>query len=312
MSTVREHDPRPRPVRIVTALAVSALLLAAALVAAPGAQAATPATAAPAAAPLAAATSQGWNDWSCTPSATRPRPVVLVHGLGASDGLNFGYLAPRLVAAGYCVFSQSYGQTFYPGVGGLAPLQDSAATLSAFVDRVRSETGAAKVDIVGHSEGSVVPAYYLKFLGGDQAVGTVIGFGSVYSGTTLLGLGTLASAVGFQPVLEAGGCTACSQLLQGSPFLAELNAGGVAVPGPRYVSIISRYDAVVTPYTNGRLTGAPGADITNITLQDYAPWDSAGHLGLAIDPNVASLVLHQLDPQNTPLAPPVPFTTVGI
>ncbi|GAA1745412.1 lipase [Aeromicrobium alkaliterrae] len=297
----------PHTVRLVIALVATV-----ALVAPTGAQAAAPPSVAPAAAPLATAVSSGWNNWSCKPSAAHPRPVVLVHGLGASDALNFATLAPKLVSAGYCVFSESYGQTFYPGVGGLAPIQDSAATLSAFVDRVRGATGTAKVDIVGHSEGSVMPAYYLKFLGGDQKVGTVIGFGSVYSGTTLLGLGTLASAIGFQPVLNAGGCTACSQLLQGSPFLNDLNAGGVAVPGPRYVSIVSRFDSVVTPFTNGRLTGAPGANITNITLQDYAPWDSAGHLGLAIDPNIASLVLHHLDPVNTPLRRPVPFTTVGI
>jgi len=50
---------------------------------------------------------------------------------------------------------------------------------------------------------------------------------------------------------------------------------------------------VVTPYTSGVFT-APNA--TNIVIQDRCALDFTGHLGQAIDPNVASLVLHALDP----------------
>ncbi len=300
-----------RSVRSMIRLGAVALAASTVLVAPLGAQAAAPAqqTTQPAA---AAPVSKGWNDWSCKPSAAHPRPVVLVHGLGASDVLNFATLAPRLVSAGYCVFSESYGATLYPVVNGLAPMDQSAAELSGFVDEVRAATGSAKVDIVGHSEGTTVPAYYMKFLGGDQKVGTFVGFGSNFAGTSLYGLTALANALGLQPILTAGGCGACAQYLPGSPFLTQLTTGGVAVPGPRYISIMSRLDTVVSPYTSGTLTTSTGADITNIVLQDYARWDSAGHLGMAVDPNIASLVLHHLDPASTPLARPVFFTTVGI
>src|SRR5687768_4673768 len=52
----------------------------------------------------------GANDLSCEPSAAHPRPVILVHGLGATMSGNWDYNAPRLADAGYCVFALTYGQ----------------------------------------------------------------------------------------------------------------------------------------------------------------------------------------------------------
>ena len=63
--------------------------------------------------------------------------------------------------AGYCVFALNYGDVF-----GIAPMEDSAGQLATFVDGVLAATGAAKVDIVGHSEGGLMPRWYLRFLGG--------------------------------------------------------------------------------------------------------------------------------------------------
>ncbi|MGV9313637.1 esterase/lipase family protein [Streptomyces sp. NPDC003691] len=259
----------------------------------------------------APAPSSGWNDWSCRPSAAHPEPVVLVHGLGANGTVNFLTLAPALRAAGYCVFSPTYGRTVLGGLsGGLAPMAESAAEIGAFVDRVRTTTGAQKVDVVGHSEGTTVPAYYIKYLGGATKVDDFIGFGSNFRGTTLNGLATLAAALKLQPLLTGVGCGACTDYLPGSAFLAKLNDGPVAVPGPTYTSIVTRYDTVVTPYTSGLLTG--GANVTNIVLQDKCRLDSAGHLGLAVDPNITRLVLNRLDPENAGPFRCLPFTTLGI
>ena len=223
--------------------------------------------------------------------------MVLAHGLGANGLDNFLTLAPALANAGYCVYSTTYGQTILgPLVAGLGPMDESAQTLSTFIDTVRNRTGAAKVDIVGHSEGTTVPAYYMKFLGGDKVVNRYVGFGANYQGTTLSGLGTLAKALHFQPVLNGVGCQACSQFLLGSDFLQKLNAGGVSVPGPQYVNIVSRYDKIVTPYTSGIM--APAANVTNVVLQDACGADYAGHLGMAIDPNIANLAKYYLDPEH--------------
>ncbi len=254
-----------------------------------------------------AAPSSGWNDWGCRPSAAHPEPVVLVHGLGANDTVNWFFHAPKIAAQGYCVFSLTYGTGILgPGVGGLASMRDSAAQLGRFVDRVRSTTGAAKVDIVGHSEGSTMPAYYLKY-GGAAEVAHFVGFGANYRGTTLGGLDALAKALltsvpGLGTVLRTA-CGACTEYLAPSAFLDDLARGGVHVPGPTYTSIVSKYDEVVTPYTSGIL-GEPGT--TDIVLQDFCAGDASGHLSQAVDPNVTGLILHALDASYTPAC--TPFT----
>ncbi|WP_410635438.1 esterase/lipase family protein [Amycolatopsis sp. cmx-4-83] len=254
-----------------------------------------------------AAPSGGWNDWGCRPSATHPQPVVLVHGLGANDTVNWFFHAPKIAAQGYCVFSLTYGTGILPGVGGLASMRDSAGQLGRFVDKVRTTTGAAKVDIVGHSEGSTMPAYYLKYGGGAAKVANFVGFGANYRGTTLGGLDALAKALlttvpGLDLVLKTA-CGACKEYLAPSAFLDDLARGGVHVAGPAYTSIVSKYDEVVTPYTSGILN-EPGAK--DVVLQDFCASDASGHLSQAIDPNVTGLILHALDASYLPKC--TPFT----
>ncbi len=135
---------------------LTALLLTAAVAAVPTA-----------AAHASSAPTQGWNDYSCRPSTAHPRPVVLVHGTFANATDNWLTLAPYLEARGYCVFSLDYGQLpGVPLVHGLGPIDKSAEQLQVYVDKVLAATGAAKADLVGHSQGGMMPRYYLKFLGG--------------------------------------------------------------------------------------------------------------------------------------------------
>ena len=96
--------------------------------------------------------------------ARHPQPVVLVHGLAANRTVNWSTMSPFLANRGFCVFALTYGNrakvdtpVYQPG--GLKRMQDSAERLGRFVDKVREATGARKVDIVGHSEGSLMPNY---------------------------------------------------------------------------------------------------------------------------------------------------------
>lgn len=133
--------------------------------------------------------SRGWNDFSCKPSAAHPRPVVLVHGTFGNSVDNWLVLAPYLVNRGYCVFSLDYGQLpNVPFFHGLGPIAKSAEQLDAYVDRVLAATGAPEADLVGHSQGGMMPRWYLKFLGGAEKVNALVGIAPDNHGTTLLGL----------------------------------------------------------------------------------------------------------------------------
>ena len=235
----------------------------------------------------------------CAPSAAHPRPVVLVHGTFANKIDNWVYLEPQLVAAGYCVYALDYGanaETALTGdtVYGLGPIEDSAAELASFVDQVLAATGAAQVDIVGHSQGGMMPRYFLKNLGGAAKTHTLVGFGPSNHGTTLDGIAALAAQYPAIAALGVGSwCQSCMEQIDGSSFLVALNAGGDTVPGVQYTVIASRFDEVVTPYTTQFLSG-PG--VANLTIQDQDPLDISDHVALAFDPVVAYDVMTALDP----------------
>lgn len=235
----------------------------------------------------------GANNWSCRPTPAHPRPVVLVHGTFANMDVNWVALAPVLAQRGYCVFALNYGGPPGSPIQGIGRIEDSAAQLSAFVDRVLQATGAAEVDIVGHSQGGMMPRYYLKFLGGAAKVHTLVGLAPSNHGTTLDGLATLASLIPGATELVGAACPACVEQVRGSTFLNTLNAGGDTVPGVTYTVVETRFDEVVTPFTSAFLSG-PG--VTNITLQDQCVFDFSGHIGIASDPVAIHDVLNALDP----------------
>jgi triacylglycerol esterase/lipase EstA (alpha/beta hydrolase family) len=162
---------------------------------------------------------------------------------------------------------------------------------------VLAATGAAKVDLVGHSQGGMMPRYYIDFLGGAAYVDKLVALAPSNYGTTLDGLTELADALGLiAPVnsLLSAGCEACVEQEEGSAFLDNLNAGGGTVPDVSYTVIETQDDEVVTPYTNAFLPAGP--NVTNITLQNQCPLDATDHLEIAYDPVALADVLNALDP----------------
>ncbi|WFB10290.1 alpha/beta fold hydrolase [Streptomyces sp. LX-29] len=240
---------------------------------------------------------RGWNDYSCKPSAKHPRPVVLVHGTLGNSVDNWLGLAPYLVARGYCVFSLDYGQL--PGVPlfyGLGPVADSAKQLSRFVDKVIAATGSSKVDLVGHSQGGMMPRHYLKFLGGAAKVNHLVGIAPTNHGTSLSGLTKLLDYFpGARDLIDTNAPGLTDQAV-GSDFLKRLNEGGDTVPGVGYTVIATKYDLVATPYTTGFLNGP---NVRNVVLQDLCAVDLSGHVLAAM---ADRLVFHEtanaLDPAN--------------
>ena len=235
----------------------------------------------------ASAPSSGWNNYNCKPSSAHPRPVVLVHGTLGNSVDNWLGLAPYLTARNYCVFSLDYGQL--PGVPffhGLGPIDKSAEQLDAFV--------AAKVDLVGHSQGGMMPRYYLKFLGGAAEVNALVGIAPSNHGTNLSGLTNLLPFFPGAEDLISSLTPALADQIVGSAFLTKLNAGGDTVPGVKYTVIATKYDEVVTPYRSQFLSGT---NVRNVLLQDLCPVDLSEHVAIGLIDRIAfHEVANALDP----------------
>ncbi|MBY6676920.1 alpha/beta fold hydrolase [Rhodococcus sp. BP-149] len=208
----------------------------------------------------------GTNDFSCAPTAEHPNPVILVHGTGTGQQTGWGVYAPLLKNEGYCVFAPTYGAL--PGawpisaIGGLGPVPEKGAQFAAFVDEVLSATGAEKVDIVGHSQGTVLPNYYAQVLGGADDIDRYVSLAPLWKGS-------------------------------GPSQFAWPDASYRYAPGITYTNIMTRYDEVVVPYTDGYVE-APNA--TNIVVQDTCDVDFSEHAGIVGSPRAAAFVLNALDP----------------
>ena len=240
----------------------------------------------------------GANNWNCRPTSRHPRPIVLAHGTAGNKNTNWQTYAPLLANNGYCVFALTYGVTAGTpkGVdqfGGLDKIETSAQQLRAFVTKVRKATGASQVDILGHSQGTLMPNYYLKFLGGAPYVRNYVSLAPLWHGTG--GDDTLAKSMAIyapqQDPQELPVCAACSQMSTGSPFMQKMRRGGVAVDGIKYTNIVTKYDQLVRPYTSGIETG-----MRNITVQSKCAQDYTEHFEIAADPVAAAYVLNALDP----------------
>lgn len=252
----------------------------------------------------------GSNDFSCKPTAEHPRPVVLVHGTFLNRQANWSTYVPLLKNEGYCVFALTYGATLgdvWPleVIGGVGPVEESARQFGRFVDEVLGATGAEQVDVVGHSQGTLMPNYYVKSLGGADKVRNYVSLAPLWGGTDAYGDNGQAGVGPLEMELIGSVCPACLQMAPGSDLITEINEGGSPyVPGVAYTNIATRYDELVVPYTSGL---APGPQTTNIVVQDQCELDMSTHGPLAASPVAAGHVLNALDPEN-----PQPVPCIGV
>jgi triacylglycerol esterase/lipase EstA (alpha/beta hydrolase family) len=190
---------------------------------------------------------------------TGPRPVILVHGY-AMNRANFLPLARRLGKAG---LGPVLGFEYWS----LGKTASAAKRLGEYVDEVRAATGAAEVDIIGHSMGGVVGRYYVQLGGGDGIVRNLITIGSPHAGTDV-------SAVGIgRPTKE---------LFFGSNLLERLRTA--PLPRQTRMTVIrSRSDALV-----------PGARQARIVGVDEIVYEDLGHLSMLASRRVARVIIDRL------------------
>jgi triacylglycerol esterase/lipase EstA (alpha/beta hydrolase family) len=218
----------------------------------------------------------GANDWTCQPTAERPDPAVIVHGTFGDQKSLLDNLSLALKKDGYCVYALDYGNR------ATGPIADSAAQLKTFVDKVLASTGAAKVEMVGHSQGGMMPRYYIKNLGGGPEVEDLVGLAPSNHGTY--------NAALLNPT--ATFCYSCAQQASDSAFLKELNSPDETPGDVDYTQIETSNDEVVVPYTSAFLSGPRS---TNILLQDRCPATVSEHLLIPMDPQAISWVLDAFD-----------------
>ncbi|WP_334143278.1 esterase/lipase family protein [Rhabdothermincola sp.] len=208
--------------------------------------------------------------FAATAGATTTKdPVIIVAGT-FSPAIANEPLAARLRNDGYKVWIYEL-----PGLG-LGDIGQTSRPLATLVDQVRAQTGSAKVDLIGHSQGGLVARYYVKYLGGSAKVDRVISLGAPHYGTYV------ANIADFLGLGSCIGIVACEQMAIGSAFLNDLNAGPDVIAPVKYTNIYTAQDELVRPVTNATLRD--GAE--NVKVQDQCWLRVVGHLGLILDGTV--------------------------
>jgi triacylglycerol lipase len=191
-------------------------------------------------APLGA--SQAFPSISVMGAATtnKHNPVIFVPGY-LDLPLYFAVLTHHLADEG----RQTTTLNLFPNVGDITV---AATALAKEVQQVKAQTGASKVDLVGHSMGGLIARYYLKNLNGAVNIAHLVQFSSPNHGTLISYLGPGSGADEMHP---------------GSVFLNALNAGSEtpdnykSTPGGiRYTSIRGGLDEIVIPHDSPILEGA--------------------------------------------------------
>lgn len=226
----------------------------------------------------------------------RPTPVVLVHGTFSTRGQFFKF-SPQLESARYCVFALNYGCTSNEFSCGRGPIERSARQLRSFInDRVLPQSRSGKVSILGHSQGGLMPRYYIKFLGGRTKVKDMVSISASNHGTDNP----------FAPFAPRD-CVACDQQVPYmSAFTKQLNSGDETAGPIDYTQIQTRFDDVVFPYFSAFLTddadnnyNGPrtrrmnGPRTANVCLQDRFVANTDDHISAGTTSDQALLVAEE-------------------
>ena len=194
-------------------------------------------------------------------SAPTARPVLLVHGFGGTKS-SWSLLARTLSARGLTVNAISY-TPFGTSVEQLAD------RLAAEVERLLSQTGADKINLVGHSLGGVVIAQAIAGGRLSGLVDTVVTLGSPFGGSpwaNLLPFGAIARA-----------------LREGSPLLRRLASAPVP-DGVRWLAFTATLDMIVP----GLRSVPAHAQVETVKVGDV------GHLGMLMSRQVVGRIVAAL------------------
>lgn len=212
-------------------------------------------------------------------------PVLLVPGYGGGTG-PLAPLADRLRDGGRTVTVLELPD------GGTGDLREAADTVDRAAREILAEGGSPWLDVVGYSAGGVIVRLWLAGLGanpdgrvaGDQVTRRVVTIGSPHHGAQVAALAA---------TIAPGRCpTACRQLVPGSELFQELAEVDETPAGPRWTSVWSSSDEVVSPPGTSRLAGAANVELQNLCGEDV----EVDHSELPGYETVMGIVLTSLTP----------------
>ncbi|MGW4855921.1 esterase/lipase family protein [Streptomyces sp. NPDC004288] len=166
-------------------------------------------------------------------------PVVFVHGYNADPGV-WGGLRADLRADGYADAELfSFGYDTHRSVN-----ESLSGALAAYVEGVKRQTGASRVDLVAHSFGSLVTRWYVKFdPAGQTSVAHWVSLAGPNHGTST----AWACALWDQ---------ACRDMTPNSYVQRKLAEGDETPGAVRYSTWWSNCDEVINPDDSVPLAGA--------------------------------------------------------
>jgi pimeloyl-ACP methyl ester carboxylesterase len=196
-------------------------------------------------------------------------PVLLVPGTTLNPTTDFSYgWEPALRQLGY-----RYCTIDLPG-NGMANIQ-TAGEYVVYAIRTMHAAYGGRIDIIGHSQGGMVPRWALRFWPDTRAmVDDLIGLSPSNHGTL--------DAI---PLCKVGCAASIWQQRSNAKFIAALNSRTETIAGVSYTDVYTLTDEVVVPNfgpaVSSALHGGGGA-VTNVAIQTVCAADPTEHIGIGI------------------------------
>jgi triacylglycerol esterase/lipase EstA (alpha/beta hydrolase family) len=196
-------------------------------------------------------------------------PVLLVPGTTLNPATDFSYgWEPTLRQLGY-----PYCTINLPG-NAMADIQTAGEYVVSAIRTMHAAYGG-RIDIIGHSQGGMVPRWALRFWPDTRAmVDDLIGLSPSNHGTL--------DAI---PLCEVGCAASIWQQRSNAKFIVALNSRTETFAGVSYTDLYTLTDEVVVPNfgpdASSSLHGGGGA-ITNAAIQTVCPTDPTEHIGIGI------------------------------
>jgi hypothetical protein len=206
-------------------------------------------------------------------------PILLVPGTTLDPGINFSWN-----------YERAFSQRHWPWCAITLPAEamgdiQIAAQYVVYAIRTMHATAHRRVDLLGYSQGGMVPRWSLKYW---PSLRRMV---NDYVGIDPSNHGTLDAA----PVCLVTCAPAIWQQARGSKFLTALNTGPETWHGIDYTVVYTHTDEVVVPNLSPKGSSAlhtGKGKIANIAVQSICPLDLSDHLAMGTyDPVTYALAI---------------------